>query len=124
MAGSLTEVCIARRASIPRRILVLTDRTHPFNFSIWMCVYNKKERHQNRKHLPAFPPLSLPSPHLSRPSTPLPYFPVLLGCQLGARWCLASSLTCDFNMIKNYTHDWLLLVAAYHASSPDSGKPA
>ena len=31
---------------------------------------------------------------------------VLLGCQLGARWCLASSLTCDFNMIKNYTHDW------------------
>ena len=26
---------------------------------------------------------------------------VLLGCQLGARWCLASSLTCDFNMIKN-----------------------
>ena len=42
---------------------------------------------------------------------------VLLGCQLGARWCLASSLTCDFNMIKNYTHDWLLLVAAYHASS-------
>ena len=41
---------------------------------------------------------------------------VLLGCQLGARWCLASSLTCDFNMIKNYTHDWLLLVAAYHAS--------
>ena len=33
-----------------------------------------------------------------------------------ARWCLASSLTCDFNMIKNYTHDWLLLVAAYHAS--------
>ena len=26
-------------------------------------------------------------------------------------------LTCDFNMIKNYTHDWLLLVAAYHASS-------
>ena len=26
--------------------------------------------------------------------------------------CLASSLTCDFNMIKNYTHDWLLLVAA------------
>ena len=43
---------------------------------------------------------------------------VLLGCQLGARWCLASSLTCDFNMIKNYTHDWLLLVAAYHASAP------
>ena len=39
-----------------------------------------------------------------------------IGCQLGARWCLASSLTCDFNMIKNYTHDWLLLVAAYHAS--------
>ena len=29
---------------------------------------------------------------------------------------LASSLTCDFNMIKNYTHGWLLLVAAYHAS--------
>ena len=42
---------------------------------------------------------------------------VLLGCQLGARWCLASSLTCDFNMIKNYTHDWRLLVAAYHASA-------
>ena len=27
-----------------------------------------------------------------------------------------SSLTCDFNMTKNYTHDWLLLVAAYDAS--------
>ena len=47
---------------------------------------------------------------------------VLLGCQLGARWCLASSLTCDFNMIKNYTHDWLLLVAAYHASEVKNTK--
>ena len=29
-------------------------------------------------------------------------------CQLGTRWCLASSLSCDFNMIKNCTHVWLL----------------
>ena len=31
------------------------------------------------------------------------------------RWCLASFLSCNFNMIK-HTHDSLLLVAAYHAS--------
>ena len=38
---------------------------------------------------------------------------VLLGCQLGAQWCLPSSLTCDFNIIKNYTQDWPLVVADY-----------
>ena len=41
---------------------------------------------------------------------------VLLGCQLGARWCLASGVVpvalspvVCFNMIKSYAHDWLLL---------------
>ena len=55
--------------------------------------------------------------NLSYRHSPHNFLGVLLGCQIGARWCLASSLTCDFNMIKNYTHDWLLLVAAYRASS-------
>ena len=44
-----------------------------------------------------------------------------LGCQLGARGCLASPLSCDFNMIKSYTHDCLissLLITPPVFSSP------